>query len=136
MGYIEEAKQEFKEIKRTKSRFYEMARIEEIGSIFYYINSRDEHNPPHFHFEKKQGKKNTEGRILFEAPEYYNNKNIKATLTSDEAEELYDLFSRKVPGDRFNRTYWVRAIDNWNELPNVRKLPIDLSIPDYRELRP
>ena len=72
MGYMDEARQEIAEIEQTSYQLYEMARIEEVGSIFYFLASRNEHNPPHFHFEKKQGKGATEGRILFEAPEYYS----------------------------------------------------------------
>ena len=135
MGYIEEAKQEIAKIEKTSRDLYEMARIEEVGSIFYFLASRNEHNPPHFHFEKKQGKKAIEGRILFEAPEYYKSEKMKATLTPKEAEELYELFLKRAPNDRFGRAYWEKSIDLWNDLPGVRKLPIDLPLPDYRKLQ-
>lgn len=139
MGYIEEAKQEIAKIEKTSRGLYEMARIEEVGSIFYFfffLASRNEHNPPHFHFEKKQDKKAIEVRILFESPEYYKSEKMKATLTPKEAEELYELFLKKAPNDRFGRTYWEKSIDLWNDLPGVKKkLPIDLPLPDYRKLR-
>jgi protocatechuate 3,4-dioxygenase beta subunit len=111
-----------------------MARIEDIGSVFYGIKSRNEHNPPHFHFFKKQGKKDVSGRIYFEKAEYYDSKTQTAKLTNDEKEALYKTLQLKVDGDRFGRTYWERAIDDWNALPGVTKLSIDLPIPDYRKL--
>lgn len=115
----------------------EMARIEQVGSIFYSVMSRNEHNPPHFHFEKKQGKgKYVFGRILFTEPKYLISNRYCATLENNEAERLYDLLKRKVPEDRFNRTYWERAIDDWNAIPGVTKLNLQdyPNPPDYTKL--
>ena len=38
------------------------------------------------------------------------------------------------PSDRFQRTFWEIAIDEWNRNNDRRPLPLDLKQPDYSNL--
>lgn len=124
---------------------FEMARIEDIGPIFYYVGSND-HNPPHFHFRKKlsgQGKY-LEGRILFEKPFYLRDKTHPGALNHIELRDLCKVLKSKVPGDPYERTYWQEAVDNWNRVPGGKKLPVKREngkivyppMPEYRTMKP
>lgn len=124
---------------------FEMARIEDIGPIFYYVGSND-HNPPHFHFRRKQSGNNKpiEGRILFEKPFYLRDKTHPGILNHIELRELVKVLKSKVPGDPYDRTYWQEAIDNWNRVPGCKKLPVKREngkiiyppMPEYRTMKP
>lgn len=124
---------------------FEMARIEDIGPIFYYVGSND-HNPPHFHFRKKLGGqgKDLEGRILFEKPFYLRDKTHPGILNHIELRELCKVLKSKVPGDPYERTYWQEAVDNWNRVPGGKKLPVKREngkivyppMPEYRTMKP
>ena len=119
---------------------YAMAQIEEIGQMRYYVNSRGEHNPPHFHFERTQkgidGKR--KGRILFESAEYLRNPIDKwGELSASEKKDLYQMLQRKIPNDDYGRTYWIGAIDDWNKLQHVDKIDKKKhpNPPDYTKMR-
>lgn len=110
------------------------AEIVGVGAkIFYALNNADT-AIPHFCYKKQCGNTELQGKILFTAPEYYKTEG-EAKLTKFEAGALCKIMNTKVPEDPYNRTYFQRAVDDWNAFSDTAKLPDFLQVPNYSKLK-
>lgn len=106
-------------------------------SFFVNTNDNDNGNIPHFHVWKllKGRKHKWEVCIKFESAEYFNHNNYDKKLPSKIPELLNNMLQTIDPSDRFQRTFWEIAIDEWNRNNDRRPLPLDLKQPDYSKLK-
>lgn len=118
---------------------YDTIEIVQIGSVHYYIDIQLRC----ICFEKSQGLRKELGRLNFfvaeyeeldEEYKYYAPEKLSAHLTKTESAELNRVLSSKIIEDNFERTYWQKAIDDWNALPNRDKIPTYIEQPDYSVL--
>ena len=115
----------------------EMARICKLpNKIEIFVNTDDGWNIPHFHVWKKTSCRNHEWEtcIKFDSPEYFLHGKYSDKISTKIAKEI-DFALRSVDlSDRFKRTFWEIAIDEWNRNNSSKDLPLELEQPDYTKL--
>lgn len=119
----------------------EMARIGFIPvnskkSIEVYVNTDDSGKIPHFHV-RKYGKNHNfdwETCIRYDKAEYFMHGKYEGKLPKGINKELDKMLRTVDNRDRNKRTYWQKAIDDWNDNNSDIELPLNLEQPDYTKL--
>ncbi len=117
---------------------YEMAKICTLddSSIEIFVNSDDGGKIPHFHVWKKLGGRRHEWEVCikFESAEYFTHGKYKGTVPTKIAKEIDKTLRQKDTKDKYGRTNWDIAIEEWNRNNSDVTLPDDLVQPDYTKL--
>ena len=125
---------EFLQMYTSSQRLYEMGQVGRFSSITLIVHN-DEAQVPHFHFRKKQAKKNQpkEGCICLEKAAYFKHPGKTATLDSTERDLLIEFLQKIEPITQMS--YYERLCNKWNELNRnnkdaklIEKIP---TMPDY-----
>lgn len=125
---------EFLKMYMSSQRLYEMGQCGRFSSIVLIVHN-DEAQIPHFHFRKKQVKKNQpkEGCICLETAEYFIHPGKTATLDGKERDLLIEFLQKIEPTTQM--TYYERLCNLWNKLNRdnrdaklIENIP---AMPDY-----
>ena len=112
----------------------EMAAICEDSNFLIWVWPTEGKNIPHFHF----GDKATYGHvwrtsICIEKPEYFLHGS-DIVLNARRKKKLIDMLSKKPEGPALFKTNWAKLVWQWNEVPDVKKIPYDEPMKDYRTM--
>lgn len=110
--------EEFLKMYISSQRLYEMGQVGRFSSIVLIVRN-DEGQIPHFHFIKKQAKKNKEGCVCLETAEYFIHPGKTATLSGSERDLLIEFLQSTEPFSK--KTYYEKLCDKWNELNRDNK---------------
>lgn len=115
----------------------EMAKIGDMDKEYeVWVRTNDPGNKPHFHIwdSNSYGKKfHTCVEIL--QPKYFHHTGKEGVLNSSERKDLVKFLSSEDEDEDDGRTYWDTLIREWNRNNSSKKIPLDLEMPDYRNMR-
>ena len=119
----------------------EMARIGfipsgDVNGIEVYVHTDDSGNIPHFHVRKRSSHNGFEWEscVRYDSPEYFFHSRYNKKLDTKIAKQLDAMLRMVDEKDRNHRTYWEKAVDDWNDNNSSMELPIDIKQPDYTQL--
>ena len=118
---------------KHKYPYLEMARVgitEDNMDII--VRTDDPGKLPHFHIidRNRVGKRNNEGCILIDKPEYFSHSNKTMTLNATQRKVLVKFLNDK-PVDGVFENNWQVILYLWNLNNSDVKLPQDTKMPDY-----
>lgn len=125
---------DFLKIYTPFQRLYEMGRCGKFAEFSVHVYG-GERQIPHFHFVKKQAKKNQpkEGCICLTEAKYYIHSGKTATLNQSERKELMEYLRSIEPSSEV--PYYQFLCDKWNENnrdnSDSQKVQTSAVIPDY-----
>ena len=133
MNKKEELVKETMSLLSTKQNLTEMARIGFTDDGFeVYVNTDDGGNIPHFHYRTK-GTWEFHSCIKIEKAQYFEHEGKESKLNTKQKKQLVKFLNGIDKED--NRTYWETIISEWNRNNSDKKVPKDLKMPNYLNLK-
>ena len=119
----------------SDNRLYEMAKIGRFKNLYIYIWMNDGGNIPHFHISDSANYPNNssiEIAVKIQSPEYFphGGKYIDK-LGSREVKALIKFLKSTEDGEN----NWEFLIKTWNRNNSNAKIPINVPMPDYTQLK-
>lgn len=112
----------------------EMAKIGTFNNIEIFVRTNDPGKIPHFHFIDKNKKKDNEGCIRIDCPEYFDHEGKTLHLNSSQKKEMIDFLSQPFGRKKFSGTNWEFLVLSWNINNSDIEISDDLEMPDYSKL--
>ena len=113
----------------------EMARIGSLGELSMYVRTNDPGNYPHFHIIDE----NTMGQqfhccVRIDCAQYFKHTGKEDVLNSSKRKELVE-FLTSASEDEPEKTNWQVVLVEWNRNNSNKKVPLDLTMPNYKDLK-
>lgn len=124
-----------KSIELQEQLLTEMARIGTLGELVIYVRTNDSGNYPHLHIVDE----NTLGQqfhccVRIDCAQYFKHTGKEDTLKSKQRKELIK-FLRSPSEDEPEKLNWKVVLVEWNRNNSTKKVPLDLEMPNYLELK-
>ncbi|MCH5167574.1 MAG: hypothetical protein J1F35_06725 [Erysipelotrichales bacterium] len=111
----------------------EMARVGYLDNkLEIYIHTNDPGNIPHFHIRDIQTRGNNfHTCIEIKTNKYFHHTGKEDILNSHQRNSLYDFLKSN---DKYGEKNWQVLIKEWNRNNSDTEIPINLDMPDYRNI--
>lgn len=123
------------EISLQEQLLLEMAKIGNINDLVLYVRTNDPGNYPHFHMVDEA----TLGQqfyccVRIDCAQYFKHTGKEGGLNSKRRKELVE-FLQSPSEDEPEKTNWKVVLVEWNRNNSTKKVPLDLQMPNYKELK-
>lgn len=124
-----------KDNKNEKQALIEMAKVGEIKDLSIIIYTNDNGNIPHFHIVDTATWGNKfHSCVYIEEPKYFYHTGKEDKLNSKMRKELIKFLQAPDFEGIFN-TNWDALLYEWNKNNNRKRIPKDIIMPNYLELK-
>lgn len=97
------------------------------------VRTDDPGKLPHFHIidRNRLGKRNNEGCIRIDKPEYFSHSNKIMTLNATQRKQLVKFLNEAPDKSKHYSTNWDLLVDMWNLNNSDIQIPEGIEMPDY-----
>lgn len=112
----------------------EMAKVGIFNNIEIFVRTNDPGKIPHFHFLDRNKKKDNEGCIRIDSPEYFDHEGKTCHLSSGQRKEMIEFLESDYKRKKFVGSNWEYLVMLWNDNNSDVEIDDDTEMPDYRKL--